>query len=49
MSPGIQNKRTNAAMARDALIKAPTMKSRQRFFWIISPPQVLHLITCIAE
>jgi hypothetical protein len=49
MIPGIQNKRTNAAMASDAIIKAPTMKSRQRFFLIISPPQVLHLITCISE
>jgi len=44
MMPGAQNKGTNAAMASELTIKTPTMKSRQRFFWIISPSQVLHFI-----
>jgi len=44
MMPGAQNKGTNAAMASELTIETPTMKSRQRFFWIISPSQVLHFI-----
>jgi hypothetical protein len=44
MMPGAQNKGTYAAIASELTIKMPTMKSRQRFFWIISPSQVLHFI-----
>jgi hypothetical protein len=45
MIPGGQNKRATPAMVSDAIVKTPTRKSRQRFFRIISPPQVLHLLT----
>jgi hypothetical protein len=43
--PGAQNKGTNTAMASEATIKTPTMKSRKRLFWTISPLQILHFTT----
>ena len=42
---GAQNKGTNTAMASEATIKTPTMKSRKRLFWTISPSHVLHFTT----
>jgi hypothetical protein len=42
--PGPQKNGKNNAVTTETLIKAPTMKSRQRPFCIISPLQLLHFI-----
>jgi len=42
--PGAQKNGKNNAVRTETLIKAPTMKSRQRPFCIISPLQLLHFI-----
>src|SRR5215510_9831390 len=43
--PGAQKNGKNNAVTTEALIKAPTIKSRQRPFCIISPLQLLHFIS----
>ncbi len=42
--PGAQNHGKNNAVRTETLIKAPTAKSRQRPFCIISPLQLLHFM-----
>ena len=42
--PGAQKNGKNNAVTTETLIKAPTMKSRQRPFCIISSLQLLHFI-----
>ena len=42
--PGAQKNGKKNAVKTETLIKAPTMKSRQRPFCIISPLQPLHFI-----
>jgi hypothetical protein len=44
MTPGAQNHGKNNAVRTETLIKAPTTKSRQRLFCIISPLQLLHFM-----